>query len=77
MKWKGTKEEICSFASGVVLQCPKIVTSKKESRYILTELFSIFDITHVLIIDNPDLSSFISRNCPEIQKEVAPKIEGI
>ena len=31
----------------------------------------------MLIIDNPDLSSYISRNCPDIQKEVAPKIEGI
>jgi hypothetical protein len=43
----------------------------------LAELLAIFEITHVLIIDSPDLSGFISRNCPGIQKEVAPRIEGI
>ena len=43
----------------------------------LTDLFKIFDITHVLIVDNPDLSGYISRSCLELQKEVAPKMEGI
>ena len=43
----------------------------------MTELFNIFEITHALIIDSPDLSSFVARNCPNVIKEVAPKIEGI
>lgn len=77
VKLKGTKDEINSFASGLILQCPRISDDKKNIKEMLADLFSIFDITHVLIIDNPDLSGFISRNCPDIQKEVAPKMEGI
>lgn len=77
MKWKGTHQEICSFASGLVLQCPRVSDEKKNIKEMLAELFVIFGITHVLVIDNPDLSSFISRNCPDIIKEVAPKLEGI
>ena len=30
-----------------------------------------------MIIDSPDLSSFVARNCPGVTKEIAPKIEGI
>ena len=43
----------------------------------MPELFQIFGIQHVLVIDNPDLSSFVSRNCPDVQKWIAPKIEGV
>ena len=29
VKENGTKDEVCSFASGVILQCPKVFTNKK------------------------------------------------
>ena len=37
----------------------------------------IFEVTHVLIIDNPDISSFLTRNCPNVQRSNASKIEGV
>jgi hypothetical protein len=77
VKWKGLKKEMSNFASGLILQCPRISDDKKNLKEILAELFAIFEITHVLIVDNPDISSFISRNCPNIQKYMAPKIEGV
>lgn len=43
----------------------------------LVELLLIFDITHVLIIDSPDISSFLTRNCPNIQRFNTSKIEGV
>jgi hypothetical protein len=43
----------------------------------LPELIAIFGISHVLVVDNPDLSNFISRSCPGVEKFVAPRIEGV
>lgn len=43
----------------------------------LPELLAIFQITHVLVVDNPDLSNFISRNCPGVEKFVALRLEGV
>jgi hypothetical protein len=43
----------------------------------LAELLMIFEVTHVLIIDNPDISSFLTRNCPSIHRFNASKIEGV
>lgn len=40
----------------------------------LAELLIIFEITHVLIIDNPDISSFLTRNCLAVQRFNASKI---
>jgi hypothetical protein len=31
----------------------------------------------VLIIDNPDISSYLTRNCPNVQRFNASKIEGV
>lgn len=66
-----------SFASGIVMQCPKVSEEKKHLKEMLAELLIIFEITHVLIIDNPDISSFLTRNCPAVQRFNASKIEGI
>jgi hypothetical protein len=43
----------------------------------LAELLMMFEVTHVLIIDNPDLSSYLTRNCPNIVRTNASKIEGV
>ncbi len=77
MKWKGLKEEMSNFASGLILQCPRISDDKKNLKEMLAELFAIFDISHVVIVDSPDLSGFISKNCPAIQKYNVPRIEGV
>jgi hypothetical protein len=77
VKWKGLKKEMSNFAAGVILQCPRISEEKKNLKEMLPEIFAIFDITHVLIIDNPDLSSYLSRNCPNVHKYVASKLEGV
>lgn len=37
----------------------------------------MFDISHVLIIDNPDISSFLTRSCPIIKRYNASRIEGV
>jgi hypothetical protein len=66
-----------SFASGIILQCPKVSEEKKHLKEMLAELLMIFDITHVLCIDNSDISSYLMRNCPNIQKVNASKIEGV
>jgi hypothetical protein len=50
------------------LQCPKISDEKKYLKEMLAELLTAFEITHVVIIDNPDISSFLTRNCPNIQR---------
>lgn len=63
-----------NFAAGVILQCPKVSEERKNIKEMLPEIFAIFDITHVLIIDNPDLSNYLTRNCPNVQKYVAPRI---
>lgn len=63
-----------SFSSGLILQCPKITDEKRYLKDLLVDIFNIFQISHVLVIDNPDLSGYVSRNCPDLHKEVAPKM---
>lgn len=43
----------------------------------LAELLAVFEVTHVLIIDNPDISSFLTRNCPSVHRFNASRIEGV
>lgn len=66
-----------SFASGMVVQCPRVSEEKKHLKEMLAELLMIFEVTHVLIIDSPDISSFLTRNCPAVQRFNASRIEGI
>lgn len=66
-----------AFASGVILQCPKISEEKKHLKEMLAELLIIFEVTHVLIIDSPDISNYLTRNCPSIIRFNASKIEGV
>lgn len=77
VKWKGLQNEMSNFASGVILQCPRISADKKNVKEMLPELLNIFGISHVLIIDNPDLSNYIERSCAGVAKFVAPRIEGV
>jgi hypothetical protein len=41
-----------NFASGIILQCPKVSEDNKNLKEIIAELLDIFEITHVLIIDS-------------------------
>lgn len=66
-----------SFASGLVVQCPRVSEEKKHLKEMLAELLMIFEVTHVLIIDSPDISSFLTRNCPTVQRFNASRIEGV
>lgn len=77
MKWKGATHETSSFASGLILHCPKISEEKKHLKEMLAELLMLFEITHVLIIDSADISNYLTRNCPAILRFNAPKIEGV
>ena len=77
MRWKGCSAETSSFAAGMVLQCPRVSEEKKHLKEMLAELLIIFEVTHVLIIDSPDISSFLTRNCPAVQRFNASKIEGV
>jgi hypothetical protein len=79
MKWKGCSAEVGSFAAGVVLQCPKISDDRKHLKDLLVDLLVEFEITHVVVIDNPDISSFLHRkfqNSP-LQRHNISKLEGV
>lgn len=43
----------------------------------LAEVLNMYEITHVLIVNSPDISSFLTRSCPNIQRCNAPRLEGV
>lgn len=77
LRWRGSSAEMGCFAAGLVVQCPRVSEDKKHLKEMLAELLAVFEVTHVLIIDSPDISSFLTRNCPAVHRFNASRLEGV
>ena len=72
----GSNEEYPSFASGIVVHCPKIRrNNQKEQFQLINKILEMFEVTHLVVVDSP---GYFEQVPPQIkaQRMKARALEG-